>query len=84
MWVHLNMNYPVFIFHELVLRIFYINRSIGRYVSSKIEDGECLISTTSGKIKIGLSLLDKQYHDPAQISQDELAQLVNGFEFAGR
>ncbi|MGF1923822.1 MAG: hypothetical protein ACQUHE_06555 [Bacteroidia bacterium] len=76
------MNYPVFIFHELVLRFSYINRGIGRYISSTIENGECLIKTTSGMIKITLGLLDKQYHDPKQISQEELQELLSDFQTA--
>ena len=74
------MNYPVFIFHELVLRFSDINRGIGRYISSTIDNGECLIKTTSGMISIGLGLLDKQYHDPKQINQEELQQLVSNFQ----
>jgi hypothetical protein len=74
------MNYPVFIFHELVLRFSDINRGIGRYISSTIENGECLIKTTSGKIKITLGLLEKQYYDPKQISEEELQQLASGFQ----
>ena len=77
------MNYPVFIFHELVLRFSDINRGIGRYISSTIENGECLIRTTSGKIKITLGLLEKQYNDPKQISPDELRQLALGFQAEG-
>ncbi len=74
------MNYPVFIFHELVLRFSDINRGIGRYISSTVENGECLIHTTSGMIKITLGLLDKQYHQPDAISKEELQQLVAGFQ----
>ncbi len=74
------MNYPVFIFHELVLRFSDINRGIGRYISSTVDNGECLIHTTSGMIKITLGLLDKQYHQPDAISKEELQQLVAGFQ----
>ena len=76
------MNYPVFIFHELVLRFSDINREIGRYISSTIDDGECLIKTTSGKIRITLGLLDKQYRDPKLISDEELQKLVLEFQSA--
>ena len=76
------MNYPVFIFHELVLRFSDINRGIGRYISSTVDNGECLIKTTSGRIKITLGLLDKQYHQPDAISKEELQQLVEGFQTA--
>ena len=74
------MNYPVFIFHELVLRFSDINRGIGRYISSTIDNGECLIKTTSGMIKITMGLLDKQYHQPEMISKEELQLLVAGFQ----
>lgn len=74
------MNYPVFIYHELVLRFSEVNRGVGRYISSTIDNGECLIRTTSGMIRIGLSLLDKQYHDPKQISAEELQQLAMDFK----
>jgi len=73
------MNYPVFIFHELVLRFSDINRGIGRYISSTIDNGECLIRTTSGIISITLGILDKQYHQPQLISKEELQELVSGF-----
>jgi len=73
------MNYPVFIFHELVLRFSDINRGIGRYISSTIDNGECLIRTTSGIIRITLGILDKQYHQPQLISKEELQELVSGF-----
>ncbi len=74
------MNYPVFIFHELVLRFSDVNRGIGRYISSTIDNGECLIETTSGKIRITMGLLEKQYHQPQLISKEELQQLVSGFQ----
>jgi hypothetical protein len=74
------MNYPVFIFHELVLRFSDINREIGRYISSTVENGECLIRTTSGRIRITLGWLEKQYYDPRQISNDELQQLASKFQ----
>ncbi|MFP5081754.1 hypothetical protein [Pedobacter sp. JCM 36344] len=74
------MKYPVFIFHELVLRFSDFNRSIGRYISSTVENGECLIRTTGGKISIGPGLLEKQYNDPKQISSDELRQQASMFK----
>jgi hypothetical protein len=74
------MKYPVFILHELVLRFSDFNRGIGRYISSTVENGECLIRTTSGKISIGLGLLEKQYHDPKQISSEELRQQASTFQ----
>lgn len=73
------MNYPVFIYHELVLRFSYINRQIGRYISNTIEDGICLIETTSGKISIAQDLLEKQYRDPSEISAEQLRELVASF-----
>lgn len=74
------MNYPVFIFHELVLRFWDINKGIGRYISSTIENGECLIKTTSGKIRITFDLLEKQYNDPRLISEEELRELASEFQ----
>jgi hypothetical protein len=74
------MKYPVFILHELVLRFSDFNRGIGRYISSTVQDGECLIRTTSGKISIGLGLIEKQYNDPKQISSDELRQQAAMFQ----
>ncbi|MDQ7948421.1 MAG: hypothetical protein REI78_04260 [Pedobacter sp.] len=75
------MNYPVFIFHELVLRFWEINHGIGRYISSTIDNGECLIRTTSGIIKISLGMLEKQYRNPGQISKEELQLLAEHFQF---
>lgn len=78
--IPLIMKYPVFILHELVLRFSDFNRGIGRYISSTVQDGECLIRTTSGKISIGLGLIEKQYNDPKQISSDELRQQAEMFQ----
>jgi hypothetical protein len=77
------MNYPVFIFHELVLRFSEINRGVGRYISNKFEDDECLINTTSGWIKIKLNLLEKQYFNPKLISNEELQELAADFHIGG-
>lgn len=74
------MNYPVFIFHELVLRFSYINRQIGRYISNTVENGVCLIKTTSGRIIIEQDLLEKQYRNPSEISADELKELAAAFQ----
>lgn len=74
------MNYPVFIFHELVLRFSDINREIGKYISSSIDNGECLINTTTGHIKVALTMLEKQYSNPKLISKEELQQLATHFE----
>lgn len=74
------MNYPVFIFHELVLRFSYINRQVGRYISSTVENGICLIETTSGKISIAQDLLEKQYRDPSEISAEQLKELASTFQ----
>ena len=74
------MKYPVFILHELALRFSDFNRGIGRYISSTVQDGKCLIRTTSGKISIGLGLIEKQYNDPKQISSDELRQQAEMFQ----
>jgi len=74
------MNYPVFIFHELVLRFSDINREIGKYISSSIDNGECLINTTTGHIKVALTMLEKQYSNPKLISKEELQQLATNFE----
>lgn len=76
------MNYPVFIFHELVLRFSYINRQVGRYISSTVENGICLIETTSGKISIAQDLLEKQYRDPSEISAEQLRELASTFKLA--
>lgn len=76
------MNYPVFIFHELVLRFWYINKQIGRYISNSFEDGQCLIRTSSGWITIDEHLLDTQYHDPSEISDEQLRALIGTFQSA--
>jgi len=76
------MNYPVFIFHELVLRFSYINRQVGRYISSTVEDGRCLIQTTSGRIAIEQELLEKQYRNPNEISAEQLKELAAAFQVA--
>ncbi|RZL36766.1 MAG: hypothetical protein EOP00_29180 [Pedobacter sp.] len=63
-----------------MLRFSYVNRQVGRYISSTVEDGVCLIKTTSGKIAIGLDLLDVQYRNPSQISPEQLRELATAFK----
>lgn len=78
--LNLGMNYPVFILHELVLRLSDVNKQIGRYWGSSFEQNECVIETTAGKIKVALDFLEKQYRDPKLISAEEVVDLTKRFE----
>ena len=73
------MNYPVFIFHELIVRFGEIDRSIGRFLSTENGEKDVIITTTNGKLKIDLETLEKQYRNPRLIDKNELANLLAGF-----
>lgn len=77
------MKFPVFIFHELVLRLFEVNKSVGKYLASTFDGSECLIETTAGKLKVSLDLLEKQYINPKLISNEEVDSLSAGFTLNG-
>jgi hypothetical protein len=76
-----RMNYPVFIYHELVFRCAAINKSIGKYISTSLENGEFLLNTSTGHLRVASAILEKQYYNPNLISVEELEQLTSSFKF---
>ncbi|ETZ24863.1 MULTISPECIES: hypothetical protein [Pedobacter] len=75
------MNYPVFIFHELMFRLSEISPKIGTYVSSFVQDNTFVIHSTNGKLIVDEETMTMQYHDPALLSREYLDNLIDRFLF---
>lgn len=78
-----TMNYPVFIYHELVMRLAAIDRSIGSYFEHRFELNTCVISTRKGSFSVSAQVLEKQYKDPKLITALEINQLLSTFQWVG-
>jgi len=74
------MNYPAFVFHELVFRLSEINPRIGSYDSCSVQDNTFLIRTSNGHMRVDADIISKQYTNPKLLSKPDLALLVSRFE----
>ena len=73
------MNYPVFIYHELIMRLTSVDPSIGSYLDHRFEVDTCIISTRKGSLRLNSQVLHKQYKDPTLITPGEIKELVKSF-----
>lgn len=78
------MNFPIFIFHELVIRLDQINPIIGRYQSYTINDDIFTILTETGSLLIPDHFLQMQFEDPRLINDTDLAILAHNFKLFSR
>jgi hypothetical protein len=76
------MNYPVFIYHELVMRLAAVDRAVGSYLEHRFELNTCVIATRKGSFSVNAQLLEKQYNDPTLISEREIEALLSNFQWA--
>ncbi|UKT65879.1 hypothetical protein [Pedobacter mucosus] len=74
------MNYPHYIFYELLIRLAEIEPEIGYYISNTTSNGICILRTNTGTLVVPDSLLIKQSTDPNQIAKDDLYNLLKNFE----
>lgn len=65
---------PVFVIHELVIRLQEIDPLVGEYKSHHFFADEAFVQTTHLQLRFPLSLLRKQFQDPESIDQSELRQ----------
>ncbi|WP_316828301.1 hypothetical protein [Pedobacter miscanthi] len=73
------MNFPLYIYYELLIRLSEIESEIGHYVSSTADHEICIIRTTNGTVKVPVNLVKRQFEDPNLISTEELKVLSKTF-----
>ena len=74
------MKYPVFVFHELVLRLAELNPKIGSYSSFLITEGQFELFTSNGRFIVDQETISKQYINPRLLTQSDLQLLIEGFD----
>lgn len=74
------MNFPLYIYYELLIRLSEIESEIGHYVSSTVNEEVCILRTTNGTVEVSVNFLKRQFEDPNLINKDELVTLSKGFK----
>lgn len=74
------MNFPLYIYYELLIRLSEIESEIGHYVSSTTNEEVCILRTTNGTVKVPVNFLKRQFEDPNLINKDELVALGKDFK----
>lgn len=74
------MNFPLYIYYELLIRLSEIESEIGHYVSSTANEEVCILRTTNGTVNVPVNFLKRQFEDPNLINKDELIALSKGFK----
>ncbi|RZK39818.1 MAG: hypothetical protein EOO90_17180 [Pedobacter sp.] len=73
------MNFPAFIFHELIIRLDHINPDIGRYISHTKDDEVFILLTDNGSLIIPEHFLQMQFENPSTINDTDLLILAHNF-----
>jgi hypothetical protein len=73
------VNFPLYIYYELLIRLSEIEAEIGHYVSSTADHEVCIIRTTNGTVKVPANVLKRQFEDPNLIGNEELKLLIKTF-----
>lgn len=74
------MQIAVYVIYELLIRVQELNPAVGEYLLNKQTDNGILVRTTGGSIAIPDDILQRQFNDPASISQHEILNLLDGFK----
>ncbi|MCL4638709.1 MULTISPECIES: hypothetical protein [Olivibacter] len=69
-----NIQIPVFVIHELIIRLQEIDPLVGEYKSHYFSTEDAVVETSYLQLRFPMYLLRKQFQDPELISQDELRQ----------
>lgn len=77
-----SVNFPIFIFHELVIRLDQINPSIGRYKSHSVQNDSFILLTEKGSVIIPEHFLEMQFQDPNLINEIDIAILAHNFRLS--
>ncbi|RYF26638.1 MAG: hypothetical protein EOO42_01030 [Flavobacteriales bacterium] len=73
------MKYPLFIFHELIIRLAEINPKIGDFSSFLPHDETYTLITDKGSLIVPTHFLQMQFENPALINQTDLGILAQNF-----
>ncbi|WP_134091545.1 hypothetical protein [Olivibacter sp. XZL3] len=65
---------PVFVIHELIIRLQEIDSLIGEYQSHYFNKDEAVVQTTNSVLHFPLELIQMQFQAPHLIGEDELRQ----------
>ena len=74
------MNFPLYIYYEILIRLAEIGPNVGEYLSYKHDGDDYLIRTTTGELLVARAVLSKQFEDPNLLSIHELVQLAATFK----
>lgn len=74
-----NMSIPVFVFHELLIRLEEFDTKVGDYVSHYPRGNETNVFTTTGQFRFSDELVHKQFKDPSLILRTELLDALSTF-----
>jgi len=74
------VNFPLYIYYELLIRLSEINPELGDYLSSSTHAQICILRTTLGTMHIPEELLDRQFNNPSLITISELEQVIATFK----
>jgi hypothetical protein len=77
------MEYPIFIYHELIIRLREIEPNLGSFSTVNFQPDHCVIFTSAGSFRVGDDLLEKQYRDPKTIGREHLQDLLADFQKIG-
>lgn len=74
------MQFSVYVIYELLIRVQEFDPGIGDYQSYKKINGGISVTTTGGSLDISTYLLDKQFNNPALVSQDDILVLLGTYK----
>ncbi|RZK22794.1 MAG: hypothetical protein EOO43_09215 [Flavobacterium sp.] len=74
------MNFPLYIYYELLIRLSAIDSELGEYLSTSQNDEVCILKTTNGRLVVPTEILKRQFEAPDLISTAELTELAKAFE----
>lgn len=66
------MPIPIFVIHELLMRIHELDPSIGSYRSHTFNTVGAVIITSTRKVRIRKAILNRQFKDPELVSEKDL------------
>ncbi|MFC6099157.1 hypothetical protein [Olivibacter domesticus] len=69
-----DIQIPIFVIHELIIRLQEIDSLVGDYKHHYFSSNEAIVETTHLQLRFPMYLLRKQFQDPELIDQNELRQ----------
>ncbi len=73
---------PLYVLYELLIRLTELDPMIGDFYAHKYIDTGAIIRTNNGSLKVPQHILEMQFSNPSQITDADLKQLVNEFNWS--